>query len=266
VFELKSFELPGAQSSGGPHIDRRTPFMTAAVSSIRDYASGDPFNRISWTSTARTGRLMVKEFDLDPTAEIWVLADFGSGQMLRPVREAELRRDQSMSFAEAWLDSSEDFVAAIAASVARKAVDANRALGYLSNAASRDYRPAESSERQYLRVLNSLAVAKSDGNQAMNDLLIAEMRRFDRYRSPVVVTASTEVDWIDTLEHATLRGVRPIVVYIDPETFDPTRTSQAVRQRLAHAPFASHIVDYRFGIVASFTPDASLGASYFNVN
>jgi uncharacterized protein (DUF58 family) len=171
VFELKSFELPGAQSSGGPHIDRRTPFMTAAVSSIRDYAAGDPFNRISWSSTARTGKLMVKEFDLDPTAEIWVLADFGTAQVVRPVRELELHRDQSLSFAEAWLDSSEDFVAAIAASVSRKAVSANRALGFLSNAASRDYRPAESSERQYLRVLNSLALAKSDGGQGIGDVL-----------------------------------------------------------------------------------------------
>jgi uncharacterized protein (DUF58 family) len=266
VFELKSFELPGAQSSGGPHIDRRTPFMTAAVSSIREYAAGDPFNRISWSSTARTGKLMVKEFDLDPTAEIWVLADFGAAQAVRPAREAELHRDQSMSFAEAWLDSSEDFVAAIAASVSRKAVDSNRALGYLSNSAGRDYRPAETSERQYLRVLNSLAVATSNGGEGINDLLIDEMRRFDRYRSPVVVTASTEVDWIDTLEHATLRGVRPTVIYIDPETFDPVRSSRAVRQRLAIAPFASHIVDYRIGIAACFAPVAHPASSYFSVN
>jgi uncharacterized protein (DUF58 family) len=268
VFDLKRFELPGAQSSGGPHTDRRTPFTTAAVSSIRDYSAGDPFNRIAWSSTARTGKLMVKEFDLDPTAEVWVLADFGSTQAVKPSRERELSRAPGLTFAEAWLDSSEDFVAALAASVARKAVDNNRALGYLTNSASRDYRPAESSERQYLRVLGSLAVAKSDGTDGIDTLLNNEMRRFDRYRSPVVITASTEVDWIESLEHAVLRGVRPTVIYVDPESFDASRKSHPVRERLAFAPFDVHIVDYRTGIESGFDwlSGTTRARAYFNVN
>ena len=56
---------------------------------------------------------MVKEFDLDPTAEIWVLADFGTSQAVKPTRARELARPPSLSFAEAWLDSSEDYVAAL---------------------------------------------------------------------------------------------------------------------------------------------------------
>ncbi len=268
VFDLKRFDLPGAQSSGGPHIDRRTPFTTAAVSSIRDYSAGDPFNRIAWSSTARTGKLMVKEFDLDPTAEVWILADFGAAQMVKPTRERELSRNAGLPFAEAWLDSSEDFVAALAASVSRKALDANRALGYLTNSESRDFRPAESSERQYLHVLGSLAVAKSDGRDGINTLLANEMRRFDRYRSPVVITASTEIDWLESLEHAVLRGVRPTVIYVDPESFDPSRNSQVVRNRLALAPFNVHVVDYRAGIEAGFDWSAGMTQSqaYFNVN
>ncbi len=268
VFDLKRFELPGAQSSGGPHIERQTPFTTAAVSSVREYSAGDPFNRIAWTSTARTGKLMVKEFDLDPTAEIWVLADFSASQVVKPTRERELSRAPGLTFAEAWLDSSEDFVAALAASVSRKAVDANRALGFLTNAASRDYRPADSSERQYLRVLGSLAVATSDGHEGINALLTNEMRRFDRYRSPVVITASTDVDWIESLEHAVLRGVRPTVIYVDPESFDASRSSHQVRDKLALAPYTVHIVDYRTGIDAGFDWAAGVTSSraYFNVN
>ena len=268
VFDLNRFELPGAQSSGGPHIDGRTPFTTAAVSSIREYSAGDPFNRIAWSSTARTGKLMVKEFDLDPTAEIWVLADFSTAQMVKPSRERELARDHELTFAEAWLDSSEDFVAALAASVSRKVVDASRALGYLSNAASRDYRPADSSERQYLRVLNALAVTKSDGQEGIDVLINNEMRRFDRYRSPVVITASTDLDWIESLEHAAMRGVRPTVIYIDPESFDASRSSQKVRERLALAPFHVHVVDYRRGIETEFEKAVDVPAlqAYFNVN
>lgn len=267
VFDLQGFHLPGAQSSGGRQIDRRTPFTTAAVSSIRDYAAGDPFNRISWSSSARTGRLMVKEFDLDPTAEIWILADFDASQNVRPIRMAASNRNPDLSFAEAWLDSSEDFVAALGASVARKAIDGNRAVGYLTNASHRDYRPADSSERQFLQVTSSLAVATSDGDEPIEALLSREMRRFDRYRSPVVITASTELAWIDTLEYAALRGVQPTVIYIDPESFDPNCNSLAVRQRLATVPFDVYSIDYRTGIEASFDPvSSSMKQAYFHVN
>lgn len=268
VFDLKRFELPGAESSGGPHIQRRTPFSTAAVSSVREYSAGDPFNRIAWSSTARTGRLMVKEFDHDPTAEIWVLTDFTASQSVRPTREREMARTRTMSFAEAWLDSSEDFVAALAASVTRKALDANRALGYLANNSVRDFRPAESTERQFLRVLGSLAVARADGQESIDTLLNSQMRRFDRYRSPVVITSSTETDWIDTLDHAIARGVRPTVIYVDPESLDASRSSQRVRDRLALVPYAVHVVDYRIGIESAFDWPAGVAMpkASFNVN
>jgi uncharacterized protein (DUF58 family) len=45
------------------------------VASVRDYAPGDSFNRIHWPSTARTGQLIVKEFELDPMADIWLFLD-----------------------------------------------------------------------------------------------------------------------------------------------------------------------------------------------
>ena len=42
---------------------------------MRDYATGDSLNRIHWPTTARTRRLMGKEFELDPTADIWLYLD-----------------------------------------------------------------------------------------------------------------------------------------------------------------------------------------------
>jgi hypothetical protein len=117
-------------------------------------------------------------------------------------------------------------------------------------------------------VLNSLAVAKSDGQDGIDTLLSNEMRRFDRYRSPVVITASTDVEWIESLEHAVLRGVRPTVIYVDPESFDASRKSQLVRERLAYAPFNVHVVDYRTGIESGFDWSSGMpnAQAYFNVN
>jgi uncharacterized protein (DUF58 family) len=60
---------------GGDTMRRRTSYVTTNVSGVREYAPGDSFNRIHWPSTARTGRLISKEFELDPTADIWLFLD-----------------------------------------------------------------------------------------------------------------------------------------------------------------------------------------------
>ncbi|MDX1520614.1 MAG: DUF58 domain-containing protein [Anaerolineae bacterium] len=73
--ELPNFQPPVGEQTGGEAVRRRTHYITTNVSGIRDYAFGDSLNRIHWPSTARTGRMMVKEFELDPMADVWVFLD-----------------------------------------------------------------------------------------------------------------------------------------------------------------------------------------------
>ena len=73
--DLPDFQPPVGELTGGEATRRRTHYVTTNVSGIREYAFGDSFNRIHWPSTARTGRLMVKEFELDPMADVWVFLD-----------------------------------------------------------------------------------------------------------------------------------------------------------------------------------------------
>jgi uncharacterized protein (DUF58 family) len=42
---------------------------------LREYSSGDPFKRIAWRASARRGRLMVKEYELEERDVVWVLLD-----------------------------------------------------------------------------------------------------------------------------------------------------------------------------------------------
>src|SRR5919202_1673597 len=63
-------ELPGGQD-----VKSRTYHVTPNVATIREYQPGDSFNRIHWRSTARTNQLMVKEFELDPTADVYIVLD-----------------------------------------------------------------------------------------------------------------------------------------------------------------------------------------------
>ncbi len=56
-------------------IRQRSADVTPHAAGVREYVPGDPMKRIHWPSTAHKGRLMVKEFEQDPQADIWIFLD-----------------------------------------------------------------------------------------------------------------------------------------------------------------------------------------------
>jgi uncharacterized protein (DUF58 family) len=64
--------------------------------SLRDYQPGDELRKISWTATARRGRLVTRQFTVERSQQVWMMLDAG-----RLSRTAfELRRGGVESFAE----------------------------------------------------------------------------------------------------------------------------------------------------------------------
>ncbi len=64
--------------------------------SLRDYQPGDELRKISWTATARRGRLVTRQFTVERSQQVWMLLDAG-----RLSRTAfELRRGGVEKFAE----------------------------------------------------------------------------------------------------------------------------------------------------------------------
>jgi len=63
---------------------------------LRDYQSGDELRNISWTATARRGRLVTRQFTVERSQQVWMMIDAG-----RFSRTAfELRRGEAEHFAE----------------------------------------------------------------------------------------------------------------------------------------------------------------------
>lgn len=252
VFQLPSLRFPTASVSGGARLDKRSLFMTPAVSTVRDYVAGDPYNRISWSSSAKLGRLMVKEFDLDPTAEVWIVLDMDRSGFVPATQAAIQSRDPDLPFEDAWLESTDDYAAAIGASVARHALAANRAIGLISSDSTKALLQAERSERQYLKLLELMAVIQANGSTSLEEVLLTEARRFDRIRSPIVITTTTNHAAFDVLDTYAIRGVKPVVIYIDPSTFDPSRAPAPFLDSFPERRYPIHRVDYRQGISNSF--------------
>ena len=64
--------------------------------SLRDYQPGDELRNVSWTATARRGKLVTRQFTVERSQQVWMVLDAG-----RLSRTAfELRRGGIQSFAE----------------------------------------------------------------------------------------------------------------------------------------------------------------------
>jgi uncharacterized protein (DUF58 family) len=172
-----TFALPGfspriGQVPGGDALRRRTHYVTTNVASVREYVPGDSFNRIHWPSTARTGRLIVKEFELDPMADIWLFLDLEKrvhvgdvGESVPDLSLPPLLRVLRDDVGQIEIDpNSEEYAIAITASLAKHFVDRNRSVGMVTYAerAQREFAQTDRGERQLARILEMLAVARAE--------------------------------------------------------------------------------------------------------
>jgi uncharacterized protein (DUF58 family) len=150
--------------------------------------------------------------------------------------------------------SSEEYAIAITASLAKHFVDRNRSVGMVTYAqrAQREFAQTDRGERQLARILEMLAVARAEGSIPISQVLAAETLHFTRGTTIIVVTASTDPEWVVTAQHLTTRGVRCVAVVVDPASFLQETSGERyglVTQRVVADLAASRIPTYvvRYG-------------------
>jgi uncharacterized protein (DUF58 family) len=224
--DLPAFQPPVGEQTGGDVIHRRTHYVTTNVSGIRNYVSGDSFNRIHWPSTARTGQLMVKEFELDPMADIWIFLDMEKRVQaglkyaeIPPPVLPEVHWERLPSFKLA--PSTEEYGVAITASLSKHFLTQNRAVGLITyaNAYHREIAQSDRGERQLTRIYEMLAVTQAHGLIPLAEVLAAEALRFSRNTTVIIVTPAIDPEWVAATRHLIDRGVRATAIVIDPGSF-----------------------------------------------
>ena len=255
--DLSGVATPSGALVGGRALDHRNPFVTPSVAGIRDYVPGDAFGRISWAATARSGRLMVKEFDLDPTTDVWIVLDLDRRVQRGTERavEAAVGADGTTPV-EAWLNSTEEYGVTIAASFGRRFLEQGRNVGLITTGAHYEVIAADRSDRQYARFLETLAVVRGNGQVQLAEILVAEGRQFGRQSTVVVVTPSTEEDWVAALAGIAGRKVRAMAVIVEAATFAPAPTALLAVGQLAAAGIPTHLVKHGEGIAAALANGA----------
>ena len=146
---LPRWRLPTAALEGSHASPVRTLQTTPMATSVRPYAPGDAMNRIHWKTTARHGEIQVKEFDLEQTADAWIILDLQRGIQTG-------RGD----------DSTVETAIRAAASIADRALQENRAVGMTVNAGRTAFLPPDRGGRQHLKIMQLLAAVEADGGDA----------------------------------------------------------------------------------------------------
>ena len=203
VVDLPAFAVPPADLPGEGRHRRRTHFVTPNASSVREYAYGDSFNRIHWPSTARTGQLMVKEFELDPASEVWILLD-----LHKDVQTGE------------GLESTEEYGVTVAASIAKRYLDTNRSIGLMAYGSSYAILRPDRGGHQRAHIMETLALAEAQGQVPIQDLIEGEGKRFGRYTTLVIITPSGDEAWVRSAQYLIRRGAKAAVALIDPTSFN----------------------------------------------
>jgi uncharacterized protein (DUF58 family) len=201
---LPAWRLPTASLEGSHASPERTLQTTPLATTVRPYAPGDSMNRIHWRTTARLGEIQVKEFELEQTADAWIILD--------------LQRSIQAGRGEA---STTEIAIQAAASIAHKAIGENRAVGMTVNASRTAHLPADRGGRQHLKIMQLLAAVEADGSSPLIETLVVTMGRLRRGMTAVVITASVDPAWVRALGALRARGVACAVVVLDPAAFEP---------------------------------------------
>jgi uncharacterized protein (DUF58 family) len=202
VEPIPGWHLAPAAVEGSHAHPVRTPQTTPHATSIRPYAPGDAYNRIHWKSSARQGELQVKEFDLEQTADVWLFLD-----LYGPAHAGE------------GDESTVEYAVRAAAAIGAQAIYDNRAVAMTASGARVVTLQPDRGQRQYQKIMQLLAAANADGSQPLQEVLVENILRLRRGTTAIILTPSTDREWVKPLSTLTPRGVAVMVVALDAAAF-----------------------------------------------
>lgn len=238
-FPINQFLSPPGMLPGGKAIQRKSIDITPHAAGVREYVPGDPMKRIHWPTSIRRERLMVKEFEQDPQAEVWLFLDMHLGVHVSkltethdapPVDDLLLLRRQKIKLPPSTLEYS----ISITASLAHYFLAQRRSVG-LVTASEREYTiiPAERSNRQEVKILEALAFVQAESTYTLPSLVTAQMGQLPRGSSAILVTPMVWPELLLGVDSLQRRNLRPVVVLLMAQSFGGRTSNEELAQSLA---------------------------------
>ena len=235
IVPIADFPSQAGLLPGGKAIQRKSFDVTPHASGLRDYIHGDALKRIHWPSTARRGKLMVKEFEQDPQSEVWIFLDAQQKVQAQLPFETPSIRDSWIFIQRPEIHlppSTLEYGVSLAASLAHYFIGQRRAVGFVSDGPIFTVISAERSDRQESKVLETLAFVTGEGKLSLASLVDLQSPQLPLGSSALLITASVQKDVELAVELLQRRKQRPIILLLMAHSFGGPEGSEDLAARL----------------------------------
>lgn len=223
LFNVRSFIFPPGLLPGGQVIRRKSSDITPHAAGVREYMHGDAMKRIHWPTSIRRGQLVVKEFEQDPQAEVWLFLDAQKKIHTQKSHEPLDVPVESMLFGRkpkfTLPPSTFEYAISIVASLSHYFLAQRRAVGFVSAGQTYTIHSAERSERQESKILETLAFVEPNGELSLAALVSMQASQLSQGSSVILVTPNIQQDLLIAVDDLHKRYLRPIVILLDAASF-----------------------------------------------
>lgn len=222
TFPISEFPPPPGLLPGGKTIRTKTADVTPHAAGVREYVPGDPMKRIHWPSTARRGHFMVKEFEQDPQADIWLFIDGQRGVHYRKKDEQLPVMDEHLLLRKPKVNlpcDTFEYAMSAAGSLAQHFLRNRRSVGLACSTEKFTLLSNERGERQIGKFMETLAFLQPDGEIPLPGMISIQAKYLPPGTGIILITPSTNPELLLAVEDLLRRNLRPVVIFIKAETF-----------------------------------------------
>jgi uncharacterized protein (DUF58 family) len=178
--------------------------------------------RIHWASTARRGHFMVKEFEQDPQADIWLFVD-GERKVHRRTEVEQLPLiDEKLLLRRAKIKlpcDTFEYAMSAAGSLGGHFLRNRRSVGLACSSGKTTVLSNERGERQAGKLMETLAFLQADGEMPLLGLVTMQARHLPIGTGVILITPSVEPELLRAMEDLKRRNLRPVLIMIRADTF-----------------------------------------------
>ena len=202
IHDLRNFHIGTSQITNEGTSRKKSNILSPHASSVREYAYGDSLSRVHWKTTARTDRLMSKEFDVGSSNEVVILNDL----------------DKSVQCGRLD-DSTDELSISVTASLTKSYTDSHTPVGFLSHGNDRYYITPGIGSSHFDRTMQTLAVAKPGNGKKLQQVITEERNIWFNHSSIIIITPSSEKEWVTALSELSQFNTSITVIMVNAKSF-----------------------------------------------
>ncbi len=225
IARLPEFPLPHGRAGGRTARPTPIPHQADQAAGARPWQPGDSLRLVHWKLTAHTNQLMVREFEQEPAGDVWLL----------------LNADASVQAGEGQ-ESTMEYGVTLAASLAAKHLNENRAVGLAVFGREQVIIPPKPGRDQLWAILYALAHVEPSADWSLARTLRHVRADLGRDKTLILITPVSSADlegldaaWLAELLRLRRQAIAPAAILIDAASFQnaPNPALASVRDLLA---------------------------------